>query len=446
MSRTAGGGSFTVSGTAISTSGAGSAGIASMATGSVPSSINTFSLSNGASVDTQDGVGLLVAGGNQHRFTLDGVRVVARAAGQLAEGVLMRVQAYHYADDYPFMPPTSLPPDVPVGTVTLNASNASLTGDVLASAGVADLRLERGSVLTGAVRQFDAGRINSLSIDNTSAWHVRGDSRLESLNNDGLVAFDAPAAPLTMPSSSPAALSASNGFKTLTVTHYAGSGTLVLNTRLGDDSSPTDRLVIDGGAATGNTGLRIVNAGGSGARTNIGIRVVETVNGGSTSASAFRLDPGSTGYRPGFGTLAANGYEYSLRRGGYGGVADDWYLSTSSAATPAPVSPTTPPAVTPDVGKSFQNVSPESGAYVGNQLAAMSLFSHSLHDRVAARRGVSDDDASGRRLWTRVLGRHDGGMRMTAGKVDIDTDSSLIQIGGDLLRAPLGGKGPYTPA
>ena len=62
-----GGGSFTVSGTAISTSGAGSAGIASMATGSVPSSINTFSLSNGASVDTQDGVGLLVAGGNQHR-------------------------------------------------------------------------------------------------------------------------------------------------------------------------------------------------------------------------------------------------------------------------------------------------------------------------------------------------------------------------------------------
>ena len=169
---------------------------------------------------------------------------------------------------------------MPVGTVTLNASNASLTGDVLASAGVADLRLERGSVLTGAVRQFDAGRINSLSIDNTSAWHVRGDSRLESLNNDGLVAFDAPAAPLTMPSS-PAALSASNGFKTLTVTHYAGSGTLVLNTRLGDDSSPTDRLVIDGGAATGNTGLRIVNAGGSGARTNIGIRVVETVNGGS---------------------------------------------------------------------------------------------------------------------------------------------------------------------
>ena len=242
-----------------------------------------------------------------------------------------------------------------------------------------------------------------------------------------------------MPSSSPAALSASNGFKTLTVTHYAGSGTLVLNTRLGDDSSPTDRLVIDGGAATGNTGLRIVNAGGSGARTNIGIRVVETVNGGSTSASAFRLDPGSTGYRPGFGTLAANGYEYSLRRGGYGGVADDWYLSTSSAATPAPVSPTTPPAVTPDVGKSFQNVSPESGAYVGNQLAAMSLFSHSLHDRVG-RRGVSDDDASGRRLWTRVLGRHDGGMRMTAGKVDIDTDSSLIQIGGD-LRAPLGGRG-----
>ena len=45
------------------------------------------------------------------------------------------------------------------------------------------------------------------------------------------------------------------GFKTLTVENYArGGGTLVLNSQLGDDSSPTDRLVIDGGSASGDTG------------------------------------------------------------------------------------------------------------------------------------------------------------------------------------------------
>ena len=235
---------------------------------------------------------------------------------------------------------------MPVGTVTLNASNASLTGDVLASAGVADLRLERGSVLTGAVRQFDAGRINSLSIDNTSAWHVRGDSRLESLNNDGLVAFDAPAAPLTMPSSACRAVG-------LERFQDADRHPLCGQRNTGPEHPAGRRQLAHRSAGHRwrrghrNTGLRIVNAGGSGARTNIGIRVVETVNGGSTSASAFRLDPGSTGYRPGFGTLAANGYEYSLRRGGYGGVADDWYLSTSSAATlrlsrPRPRQPSRP--------------------------------------------------------------------------------------------------------
>ena len=124
------------------------------------------------------------------------------------------------------------------------------------------------------------------------------------------------------------------------------------------------------------------------ATTNIGIRVVETVNGGSASASAFRLDPGSTGYRPGFG-----GGQRLQPAARYGGVADDWYLSTSSAATPARL--TRQPS-RPTSASLFQNVSPESGAYVGNQLAAMSLFSHSL--RRWPRRGVSDDDASGRRL------------------------------------------------
>ncbi|MCU7707522.1 autotransporter outer membrane beta-barrel domain-containing protein, partial [Streptomyces albidoflavus] len=52
------------------------------------------------------------------------------------------------------------------------------------------------------------------------------------------------------------------GFQTLTVNDYIGNGTMVFNTHLGDDTSPSDRLVIDGGTASGRTAVRVLNAGG----------------------------------------------------------------------------------------------------------------------------------------------------------------------------------------
>ena len=309
--------------------------------------------------------------------------------------------------------------------------------------GNADILLKSGSVLTGAVIQRGPGRVNSLSLDGSSTWNVRNDSSLGTLNNAGTVAFTSPGA--------------GGAFKTLTVNNYVGGGTLVLNTWLGDDASPTDRLVIDGGTASGTTSLRIVNAGGAGGQTQQGIRVVDTINGGTTGADAFRLDSGSTGYRSSSSTLALNGYDYSLVRGGNGGVAPDWYLTSdytppvvppvtlpvTPPSTP-PVAPPEPPITPPEVpaaaggARIQQNVSPESGAYVGNQRASTRLFSHSLHDRAAAYPDAADATSDGRRLWARAEGRHDGGMSMRDGKVDIDTDSGILQLGGDLLRAPVG--------
>ena len=68
---------------------------------------------------------------------------------------------------------------------------------------------------------------------------------------------------------------------------YAGqAGTVLLRTVLGGDDSLTDRL-IDGGAATGDTGLLILNTGGAGAQTQQGIRVVQAINGARTAADAF---------------------------------------------------------------------------------------------------------------------------------------------------------------
>ena len=67
----------------------------------------------------------------------------------------------------------------------------------------------------------------------------------------------------------------------------------------------------------------------------------------------------------------------------------------------------------------------------------MTLFAHSLHDRQPV--PVDANEADHRRmLWTRAVGRRDRDLRMAEGRVAIDSDSYVMQIGGDLLRAPAG--------
>lgn len=117
----------------------------------------------------------------------------------------------------------------------------------------------------------------------------------------------------------------------LTVGNYVGNnGTIALNTYLGADGSASDRLVIDGGTATGSTTLVIANRGGPGVLTTAnGIQVVEASNGATTAANAFRLND----------SIVAGAFEYSLYRGGLGADAgsQDWYLrsiDTTSAGGP----------------------------------------------------------------------------------------------------------------
>jgi outer membrane autotransporter protein len=101
--------------------------------------------------------------------------------------------------------------------------------------------------------------------------------------------------------------------------YFGGSGALVqVNTVLAGDNSPSDRLVIDGGAASGATGLRVVNRGGMGAPTLAdGILVVQAVNGGTTADGAFSLTQ----------AVEAGAYSYRLFRGGATGAnPDNWYL------------------------------------------------------------------------------------------------------------------------
>jgi outer membrane autotransporter protein len=112
---------------------------------------------------------------------------------------------------------------------------------------------------------------------------------------------------------------------------YTGVGaTMAINTFLGGDGSPSDRLVINGDpAATGNTAVHVTNVGGPGAETGTnGILVVSAINGATTAPGAFTLaNP----------ELRAGAFDYDLFRGDAGGASpNDWFLRSDFAVPPGP--------------------------------------------------------------------------------------------------------------
>nr|WP_277402725.1 autotransporter outer membrane beta-barrel domain-containing protein [Achromobacter xylosoxidans] len=219
-------------------------------------------------------------------------------------------------------------------------------------------------------------------------------------------------------------------FKTLTAVNYSGSGggLIGLNTYLGDDSSPSDRLVIDGGAATGATGLRIANAGGPGALTTAaGIKVVDAINGATTQSSAFSLS----------GRAVAGPYEYRLYRGSPASPADQsWYLrSEKEPEPPVPPAPPAPPGPTPDPEPLYR---PEVAAYLANQRLVGQMFVQSMHDRLGEPQFIESqqfptDERKRKALWLRAVGKWEG-THSRDGNFDVSTDLFLLQGGGDLAQ------------
>ena len=116
--------------------------------------------------------------------------------------------------------------------------------------------------------------------------------------------------------------------------NYVGQNArIALNTVVGPDNSPSDRLVINGGNASGSSTLLITNIGGTGAATVAnGIQVVQAANGATSALGAFSL-PAS---------IQAGAYSYYLAKGGVtAGTSESWYLRNTVA--PAPVVPPTQP-------------------------------------------------------------------------------------------------------
>jgi len=282
------------------------------------------------------------------------------------------------------------------------------------------------STLTGTART-DAGSTSNLSLDSRSVWNMTGNSVVSTLQNGGTINLATRATP---------------GNRLRVTRDYVGNGgTLILSTHMGDDGSATDGLVLDGARASGNTGLLIRHAGGEGAQTAEGIRLVQAVNGGGTDAGAFQLSPLSDGYRQDVGSIVAGAYDYRLARGGNGGSADDWFLVSTREpdVTPDDVPvPPVPPQPPEPPEPSEPPLRPEVGAYLGNKLAASSMLFHTLRDRQgeAAGRQATAQTPSDRHTWARVAGAAIA--REGAGSLDGSDTRYLVHAGSDVFRWSVG--------
>jgi outer membrane autotransporter protein len=271
--------------------------------------------------------------------------------------------------------------------VNFTASQGSvLTGDArIAAATTADITLLTGSHWTGA-----AFNVTNVNVDSTSTWTVTANSEVsQATTNAGQIQFTPPVGDSTQLSS----------YKTLTTANYIGTGgTIGLNTYLDTDGSPSDRLVINGGTATGSSLLRITNTGGGGAiTTGNGILVVDTVNGGTTLPGTFRLS----------GTVAAGPYEYQLFRSSVDASKPDaWFLRSTISCDQAPNDPICPsPGPIPDfrAETSFYAAIPSLALLYGRNLL------DTLHERVGDEEDVRGQPdlhqlAPDTGMWGRVIG------------------------------------------
>ncbi len=283
------------------------------------------------------------------------------------------------------------------GTVNVLAGSTTLTG---ANSYSGATNVIAGSLLAGAPNTFSPN--SAVTIASGGTLDIQGFSQtLSSITNAGLVHMGTGTAPDTV----------------LATTAYRGiGGTLAMNTLMGSDGSPSDRLVISGGSATGNSLLRITNAGGLGAETVAnGIAVVQVINGGSTAPGAFALADEARG-----GAL-----DYDLFRGGVSGNANDWFLRSDFVVPPTGPPGTFPPGLLPPVTSLptdpppdplppgiYPIIGPELATYgvvqpIARQLGFTMLgtLQERIGDTLTMENAGADAEGWGRSGWARFFGQ-----------------------------------------
>lgn len=206
-----------------------------------------------------------------------------------------------------------------------------------------------------------------------------------------------------------------NSIGTLTINgDYVGNGgRLEIETVLGGDASPSDRLVITG-STSGTTTVRVVNQGGTGAGTVEGIKIID-VGGASNGTFSLQGDYVFQGQQ----AVIAGAYAYTLHKNGVRTPNDgDWYLrsaytvssdsgsSSTGSSGDGTGSATGSPGVI--ISPIYQPGAPLYEAY-GQVLQSMNRL-QTLRQRVGERfngQPGASSPATGRGIWARIDGAHD---------------------------------------
>ncbi|WP_227511257.1 autotransporter family protein [Klebsiella aerogenes] len=335
---------------------------------------------------------------------------------------------------------------VDANTLTLTGTN-SYTGNTLlksgttlvaegATLGVADsdatITIENGA-------QFaSAGEVNNnidiLSGGILAAWNaVEGNATLRTSGVDTINGNVTNSGTLLL---SAADNSVGNNF-TINGDYTGSAGSqIVMNSTLGEDSSPTDHLSITG-SSYGQSGVSIANIGGLGAQTVNGMEIVSV--SGSSEAQLTLSKP-----------VVAGAYEYGLYQHDNG----NWYLESKATPSDDPSDDTddgdsgsdsgtdggSGTDIDSDNGSNTDNggqsapevMAPEVGAYLGNYLAAQSMFLHKRDDRDQ----LTFRNEDNLNTWMYVKGRYhenDAG----GDKVSYDTTTTVLQVGSDFMSKPM---------
>lgn len=273
----------------------------------------------------------------------------------------------------------------------------------------------------GSLWQGSSDLVQTMAIESGSQWTLTSDATVGELQvlNSGVALSDG-----------------SGRFNTLTVDGdlHSEDATFLFQGALGGDDSAFDRLHVRGDTS-GDARIAVKNIGGVGAQTTDGIQLIE-VDGASLATYALA------------GRAVGGSHEYFLFQGGLADPSDgNWYLRSqwfdvckdNPNAPGCVVDPGPGPG--PDPGEGGEEgeggdtpvipppvLRPEAGAYLANQSAAINMFAHRLNDRIGA---VSLQD--GPTAWARV-GRQQADFSAVGGQLSVDGNTSVLQIGSDVLR------------
>ncbi|MBJ9165061.1 autotransporter outer membrane beta-barrel domain-containing protein [Citrobacter farmeri] len=322
------------------------------------------------------------------------------------------------------------------GSIDISNNNKfQAWGDIQSESNhIVNINTGDNSYLYGKTKKVSSGILDLAFNGSHSRWDMTGDSSLTNLTlNNATLNFMAPV------TSTSQLTRAATTFKTLTVSgDYTGTnGNIVMNSQLGDDTSPTDRLVIAGNTS-GTTNVKVLNAGGAGGLTTEGIELISV---GGNSDGEFTQS----------GRIIAGAYDYTLQRG-EGTQAKNWFLSSALSPEPPeqpdPVVPVTPvdpvDPVDPQDPVQPQSptptprehaVRPEAGLYGMNLQAANTMFNTRLQDRLGETHYV--DALTGEQkvtsLWLRNVGGHTR-QHDSSDQLNLQANRYVMQLGGDLAQ------------